>query len=346
MGNFAEALLINKDVVRAAYNFMLRREPDSEAAVEKAAAHFKSVDELEQSIRASDEWRAKQLKDSLTASSQTIAKFYSQRGYPIYLDLSDTAVSGEIWLTDHFEPHVERMIVDHTDWDAKFIDVGANIGWFSIMVANEMRKFSAKGTVDSFEPNTRLATVLSASILENSLIDRITLRTMAVSDCIGVAHLYRPADHAAGGKILDDSWSEFTEQDLNTGEERWSIENHARLHRASQVVTKVSLDELYRDSSQKIGTIKFDIEGHEPLALRGALDTLKAHKPKLIIGVNQSAMELSSKYSLEEFLALIHDLKYGLYHPNDLDNLLDVAKTKELLADKGYSDFLAIRVDE
>ena len=80
MSNFSEALSLNKEIVRAAYNFMLRREPDSEESVDKAVAHFNSVDELERSIRSSDEWKARQLNDSLNTSSQKITKFYSQRG--------------------------------------------------------------------------------------------------------------------------------------------------------------------------------------------------------------------------------------------------------------------------
>ena len=133
-------------------------------------------------------------------------------GYPIYLDLSDSAVSGAIWLTDHFEPHVEEMIVTQTNWDEKFVDVGANVGWFSLMVATEMRKFGASGSVDAFEPNPRLASVFSASILENSLIELITLRTIAISDQVGASLLYSPDDHAAGGKILDPSWEKYTGQ--------------------------------------------------------------------------------------------------------------------------------------
>ena len=35
---FAQPLMINEDIVRAAYKFMLRREPDSQASVEKAGA--------------------------------------------------------------------------------------------------------------------------------------------------------------------------------------------------------------------------------------------------------------------------------------------------------------------
>lgn len=342
MSEFKSKLPVDENVIRAAYKFMLRREPDSLEAVEKAVGYFKSVEDLEQSIRESDEWRQIQLKDSLNASSQKITKFYSQRGYPIYLDLSDTAVSGSIWLTDHFEPHVEHMIVTHTNWDEKFIDVGANIGWFTIMVATEMRKFGSAGDVDSFEPNSRLASVLAASIIENSLIDRITLRTIAISDQIGVAQLYSPVDHAAGGKILDESWKPYVAQDLNDNEDVWSSENHARTHRAVQSVPTATLDDLYRGSTQKIGTIKFDIEGHEPLALKGAIETLKAHKPKLIIEIHPPAMELSSKYTLEEFLALINQLNYSLFDSADTETALDVAQTKELIAEKGYSDFLAI----
>jgi len=345
MNPFSSKLPINEATIRAAYKFMLRREPDSPESVEKAVAYFKTVEQLEQSIRDSNEWRELQVKNSLNASSQKITKFYSQRGYPIYLDLSDSSVSGQIWLTDHFEPHVERMIVAHTNWDEKFVDVGANIGWFTMMVATEMRKFGSAGNVDCFEPNPELATVLSASILENSLRDRIRLRSIAISDKVGIEKLYSPEDHAAGGKILDASWQKHTDQESNDDEDTWSNENHASMHRAVDIVTTATLDDFYGKSDKKIGLIKLDVEGHEPLALKGAVNTLKTHKPKLIVEVNPAALELSSKYSLEAFLALIGELDYSFYEPEKLDKALDIGRAKELIVEKGYSDFLAISND-
>ena len=54
-------------------------------------------------------------------------------------------------------------------------------------------------------------------------------------------------------------------------------------------------------------------------------------------------MELSSKYSLDMFFALINELHYDLYDPYSQEIPLSNSKVKEIVAEKGYSDFLAIR---
>ena len=100
---------------------------------------------------------------------------------------------------------------------------------------------------------------------------------------------------------------------------------------------------MYQGSDQKVGTIKLDIEGHEPLALKGAVETLKTHTPKLIIEIHPSAMQLSSNYTIEEFLALIQELDYELYDSENTGSVLDSATIKELISEKGYSDFLGIK---
>jgi len=282
-----------------------------------------------------------QIRNTLNSNSQKITKFYSQRGFHLYLDLSDSSVSGNIWLNDHFEPHVEKMLVEHTNWDETFLDIGANIGWFSLIAGTEMRKFNSKGRVDAFEPNPNLAVVLSASILENCLMERIAVRTAAVSVESGVAQLYCSDDHVAGSKLLDESWQQFAGSESEVEGNRWAPENHASRHVPTHVVSTVKLDEIYKNYDKKIGSIKLDIEGHEPLALLGAANIVKEHKPKIIMEINPTAMELSSKYPVEKLVSLLDELGYGIRSGVDNDNFIGLSEISRLVEEKGYYDFLA-----
>lgn len=365
MADFEDPLVVNGSLIRAAYKLMLHREPDSPGAVDRAVAYFKTIEQIEQTLRNSAEWRAKQIQNFLQASSQKIVRFYTKKGFAMFLDLTDTSVSGQIWFGDDFEPHVEALLHQHLEWADAFVDVGANVGWFTMIVAHKMRALRTTGIVHAIEPNPRLAGVLCATIVDAALSERVMVHALAASDEMALVDLWAPAGHAASAKILHPRWrnraqggfdegggpddgagsDDGTAEADDAGTGGWSAHRQIGMHARLIRVPAAPLDALLEHRSRRIGLIKMDVEGHEPRVLDGARKILAQDRPKLVIEVNPPSLELSSGIGLKAFMAQLWALNYAICDPDDATQRLDADGVAARLGKKGYHDFLALPED-
>ena len=125
-----------------------------------------------------------------------------------------------------------------------FVDVGANIGGYTLRLAKRFRE------VIAIEPNPRAADILRKNIELNSL-SNVRVLSDAISDTIGEATLSVPA----GGKTT-----------------RSSIVKKYKQGSSINVHTS-TLDRLL-ENRDRIDLIKIDVEGAELLVLKGADRTL------------------------------------------------------------------------
>ena len=138
------------------------------------------------------------------------------------------------------EPHVTAVIKKVLHQGDVFLDLGANIGCFSLLAS---RLVKSAGKVLAFEPNPQNQQLILSSILKNE-ITNIRLYPYAVSDSESVL---RFATIGANGYIV-------TEQAINQS--------------YHLLVQSVILDDVLHDAP-RIDCVKIDIEGHEPAAIRG-----------------------------------------------------------------------------
>jgi FkbM family methyltransferase len=120
-----------------------------------------------------------------------------------------------------------------------FIDVGANIGFYTVQVA--LAGLSSR--ILAFEPDPRNLLQLGANILVNRLVGKISVIGKAVSSSSGVVPFSPGADTSTGQSRIGDGGSGVT-------------------------IDCVALDDVVADSGQRI-FIKMDIEGHELAAISG-----------------------------------------------------------------------------
>ncbi|MEZ2232311.1 FkbM family methyltransferase [Microcoleus sp.] len=190
----------------------------------------------------------------LPAGTQSFASTESQvlielENFKIYAMTNDTAVGQTIISTRSYEPHVTDAIVKHLKSGDVFLDLGANIGYFTLLAASIVKN---EGKVISFEPNQYNRQLLYASIVENQF-KNITVYPFAVSDS---QQIFRLMTSGSNGWVV-----ELSEESVNY-----------------QLVQSVVLDELLQ-SEKEINVIKMDIEGHEPIALRGMERIINKHRP-------------------------------------------------------------------
>jgi FkbM family methyltransferase len=139
-----------------------------------------------------------------------------------------------------------------------FVDVGANIGYYTVLFGKHLRR---RGQVFAFEPDHTNFSLLQRNAQIN-WIDKtnIVLERLAVSDGSGTATIHRNIEKPANTSLLDPTDEERT---FNAFE--------------SYGVRRVSLDEYFRDRNAKIDLIKIDVEGHEFAVLKGARATIAAN---------------------------------------------------------------------
>jgi len=210
-------------------------------------------------------------------------------GYKIYTPKTTTGLKLK---HSHYEKNEFNYLMNELKSEDICIDIGANIGAFSLFFASKCRK------VISFEPirfNCKLLE-LSSSI---NFVENIQIENSILSDINGECKFLVANETGLSGIISED------------------INNHKRYLKKTynnfieEIITMKSrtLDSFNID---KVDIIKIDVEGAELKVIKGAIKTLLRCKPRLlIIECEEKSLNLY-KNSLDE---LINKLKVLNYYP-------------------------------
>lgn len=194
------------------------------------------------------------------------------------------------------EPELSKLLLRIARPGQKWIDIGANIGVFTITLA---KLVGASGSVVSFEPNRRLANRLLESISMNGF-KNVDLRQIALGESVGEALLHVPvaADAIPGGSgraslLVQESLGEV------------QVER----------VSLSTLDNETKDLGEVFG-VKMDVEGFELAVLKGGREFFTDHPPRIIIfEVSLLPEALASPI---ELLAMVDSYDYDLFTLPDL----------------------------
>ena len=162
----------------------------------------------------------------------------------------DYPVSSVLDRTGAWEGFLTRQIIALLDKfeSPAFYDIGANIGWYSLIVAGHLRQNKRQGQIFSVEPVTPNRDCLTRSITLNGLEDRIQIIAGAASDHNGSIAL-----------SLDP---------INFGNHR--VTEKVEYRKAAESAVAYRLDDLIDTYDWPLPTlIKADVQGHEMQALRG-----------------------------------------------------------------------------
>jgi FkbM family methyltransferase len=189
------------------------------------------------------------------------------------------------WLFDEKkEPALRRFIRSRIRPADNFVDVGAHAGFYVMLCT----RWAPNGRVIAFEPNPTSRAILMRNLRLNSLLRRVSVSDLAVSDREAVCSFFmKPADDRGHlGQVLH--------QDV-TDELK---------------VPTTTLDSFLATSDFKPDWLLIDIEGYEIAALRGARKTIEAGRPTMNIVVEMHpAVWAQSEASREEAQRLLAELK-------------------------------------
>lgn len=288
---------ISKDAVIAAFILLLGREPESEEAVD-AHLGLASLDKLREAIMSSEEFKSKvSLYD---ANEKWVATDVLDR-YIMWVDLHDRYVSYGC-LNNDWEPDETRFFESRLREGCTVLDIGANIGWFSLVAA---RKIGLNGRIHAFEPRPVTSKMLARTIASNNLQSIIKLWDCALSDSPGTVKL-------SWGVNTDNPGGSFISK-------QGSIDGHE-----SVSVRTVRLDDLLPEVDPEI--IKIDVEGAEPLVFKGGSKMLKRSKPLILSELHPAQLKRVSNCTSAEYISQMEHIGYKCYlllNGQPTDKLID-----------------------
>lgn len=230
----------------------------------------------------------------MASNSPYVIECLKEHGFSIILSVRDPAVSRPILCIGQYEKNVTDVLISHLKDDTHFLDIGACIGYFSLLVAVRC----PHGRVFSFEPDPNNFRLFKASIAINGLESRITLYQKAVSDSD------RPIFFSDLG-YADNLGARFTAK----GED--ILKKHS-VKGATQPreVQAVCLDSLL--ANERIDLVKVDIEGYEPNAFRGMEALLRKNRPVIITEFAPGTIQHISETDPQSLLRFFTNLGYQL----------------------------------
>jgi FkbM family methyltransferase len=177
--------------------------------------------------------------------------------FDIYLNPEDLVQSASIALLGYYEIGATELFRRILRPGSIVVDVGASIGWFSLLAASLVGK---DGLVVAFEPEPNSFSLLSKSVLRNSF-GNVRAHQECLSDTVGTKTLYLSPNK-------NKSWNSVV-NDLGAGR----VE-----------VPSVTLEAaLCTVGIQGVDLLKIDVEGSEPEVLQGAGDFLRESRIRNII---------------------------------------------------------------
>lgn len=198
----------------------------------------------------------------------------------------DCYLDREIARRGVFEAATTRLVERFVRPGMRVLDVGANIGYFTLLFA---RLVGPTGHVWAVEPARAYRERLLGHLEANRLSDRVTVLDFGLSDHDG-------------------------EATISVGESSATLHPVADVPaRGSETIRLRTLDAVVREAHLgRLDLIKIDVDGHEPAVLRGAVEYIGRHHPPILIEFCQESLDVacSDARTLREQLL---DLGYVLH---------------------------------
>jgi FkbM family methyltransferase len=221
-------------------------------------------------------------------------------GFHIFVDENDLAVGRQV-AHGVYEPDVAAVMRRYILPGMSIIDIGANIGYFSLLAATVV---GAQGHVLAVEPNPRNARMLEASSRSNGFNQILVLQIAAGRD--------------TGLLVLNTTHSNGTTSDAPP--------DLAKLLSA-ETVACFPLDLVVR---QPVQLIKVDVEGAEYNALLGCRRLIARDHPVIVTEFSPGMLSGVSHITGPDYLRWLTECGYvvsvieadGSTHPADVDGVM------------------------
>ncbi len=227
---------------------------------------------------------------------------------------------------EKYEPYETKLILRQTKEGDVVVDVGANIGYYTVLLADKVGK---TGKVYAFEPDKTNFEILEKNIRANNFKNVIAINA-AVGSRNEIKILYKSEENLGDHKLYE-THPPCGHPPLREGGQNNLIEKS---------ISVVKLDNFLKD--QKVDLMKIDAQGWEPEVIEGAKKIIKSDKPTIFLEYSPTSYKqaklngkkmmkfLKSVYSkiwwINEWLYIYKNLSQ-----EKIDEICDTNKT-------GYAD--------
>lgn len=280
------------------YRLLLMREPspeDVEYWRERVAAEQLTYARLAAYFRKSREYVIGRKARGIT--------LLSLDDFELYVQEHDWDIGENLIETKLYEPHVTTFLKEHLQEKMTFVDVGANVGFFTLTGATKVGK---SGKVIAVECNPRNVELIYMSLHRNRL-DHVTVYPFAVGDT---------------QKLMSFSW----------GFSNGFVDELAKDEEEAFIVQAVTLDSLLRNEP-RVDVIKMDIEGSEAKAWQGMQETIANHHPVLLMEFFPALLERVSGVKGDDFLNSVFACGYSAGVLRREQEMVTTQSTSEVIAE-------------
>jgi FkbM family methyltransferase len=256
-----------EEVVQAAYNLLLNREPEPAGLKHWSGALASGLSRMEfvRAVMASAEFREQLTAIDPLTKYRDVDLLIPIDGRHFRVPASDLSLVPHLLAHRSWEPHITSYLRRELRPADVVVDAGANLGYFTVMCAPLVAR------VVAFEP-------------------------------VATNHRYCAANVALGAfdnvEVLRCGlWSDNTT--LYVKSEAASVMTAAITHEdnaaALEPIRAVSLDAMIASAElalPRLDVVKMDVEGAEVAALRGMRDTIARLRPRVIMEVNRPALAM------------------------------------------------------
>jgi FkbM family methyltransferase len=220
-------------------------------------------------------------------------------------DDRDQFISRRIRDEGIWEPFETSLVMASLSSGSVFVDVGANIGYFTVLAACRV---AASGKVFAFEPEPENFSLLRANLAMNGLLRRAEALHAALSDEEGEGRLYLSEDNLGDHQIY------------RSGEHRRSVE-----------VSLLNGSKYLQERVVRLDLLKVDTQGSETLVMSGLMPLLRRlpSVPRILIELTPLSLREAGS-SGRELIELLATLGQPFWIVDHLDHRLVASSAGEL----------------
>ncbi len=200
------------------------------------------------------------------------------------------AAPSAVFAMGAYEPNETALMLALARGKNRFLDIGANLGWFSLHIAAVLNPQDR--LIYALEPVKRTFGVLVQNIALNDLNRVVRAFNLGASDRPGELCFSVPKAAAAAASMID----------LHPD---WTSEK--------QVCSVTTIDTfLAEQAADRIDIVKCDVEGAELMVLQGATRLLSQDRPVLLLEVLRK-WSRAFGYHPNDIIALLSDYGYACF---------------------------------
>lgn len=238
--------------------------------------------------------------DESDLGNPTFEKLFEKQKYVHYIN-DDLAKS---LLSNGWEPHVYNIIKSIIKSTDTFIDIGSNIGYHTIRVAQLL----SEGKVISIEPCKPIVDLLNHNIKINNLKNVMSVMTGLFST----------------NKSL--YYKDFDRTTTNFGDIKMTPNESSNCIR----VECVDLDYLI-DGQSNVNIIKIDVSGNEVDVIKGGIKTIMKYRPYIIVPFESKMFKNNSCLGLKHLISTLGYSIIEIHSDYPCDHLCYPSEKKSII---------------